>query len=101
MLKRFISLYPVRIIGSPLLGLFQPQTLAWFGGPWVTWVLMIVMLGMEFSLTPDDFRLLFPSPGALALGPILVASCPSGTASNVIAFLPRANVALAVQDSRT
>ena len=32
----------------------------------------------------------------LALGLILVACCPGGTASNVIAYLARANVALSV-----
>ena len=36
-----------------------------------------------------------------AVGLILVASCPSGTASNVISFLARANVALAVMVTLT
>lgn len=82
------------------------------------------MLGMGFTLTPDDFRRLLRMPGSLALGflahytimpltgwflgwllrldpgfavgLILVASCPSGTASNVMTYLARADVALAV-----
>src|SRR5689334_18242558 len=114
MIKRFTSLYPVWIIGSSILGLVAPQTLSWFSGPWVVWALTLVMLGMGFTLTLADFRALFRTPGTLALGflahytimpllgwgigrllnlepglavgLILVASCPSGTASNVIAF---------------
>jgi len=79
---------------------------------------------MGFTLSIDDFRRLFQMPGALALGLraqstimplagwavarglylepgfavglILVACCPGGTASNVITYLARANVALSV-----
>jgi BASS family bile acid:Na+ symporter len=129
MLKRFTSLYPVWIVASSLLGLLKPEALTWFTGPWVVWALSLVMLGMGFTLTFDDFRRLFRTPGSLALGflahytimpltgwgiahllnldrgfalgLILVASCPSGTASNVIAFLARANVALAVMVTLT
>lgn len=129
MIKRFTSLYPVWIVGSSVLGLIAPQTLSWFSGPWVVWALTLVMLGMGFKLTLDDFRALFRTPGTLALGfaahytimpllgwsiahllklepglavgLILVASCPSGTASNVIAFLAGANVALAVMVTLT
>lgn len=129
MIKRFTSLYPVWIIGSSILGLVAPQTLSWFSGPWVVWALTLVMLGMGFTLTLADFRALFRTPGTLALGflahytimpllgwgigrmvnlepelavgLILVASCPSGTASNVIAFLAGANVALAVMVTLT
>lgn len=98
--------------------------MSWFTGPWMVTALSLVMLGMGFTLTIDDFRRLFQMPGAIgvgllahytimplsgwgvayllkldpsfALGLILVASCPSGTASNVISYLARANVALAV-----
>ena len=40
--------------------------------------------------------LLFNLPAPFAIGLILVACCPGGTASNVIAFLARADVALSV-----
>jgi BASS family bile acid:Na+ symporter len=39
---------------------------------------------------------LFALPTPLAVGLILVSCCPGGTASNVIAYLARANVALSV-----
>lgn len=124
LLKTYADLYPVWIISSSLLGLLKPEALTWFTGPWVVWAMSIVMLGMGFTLKVDDFLRIFKMPGSLALGflahytvmpltgwavahflklesgfavgLILVASCPSGTASNVISFLARANVALAV-----
>lgn len=125
----FTSLYPVWVLSFAVLGLLRPETLTWFSGPWVVWALTLVMLGMGFTLTIDDFRRLFRAPSSLALGflahytimplagwavahvlnldpgfavgLILVASCPSGTASNVICYLARANVALAVMVTLT
>lgn len=82
------------------------------------------MLGMGITLTVDDFKrvLVLPRPVALgffaqylimpflgwsisrllhldtplAVGLILVSCCPGGTASNVVTYLARANVALSV-----
>jgi BASS family bile acid:Na+ symporter len=129
MIKRFTSLYPLWIVVSSVLGLIKPEALSWFSGPYVVWALTIVMLGMGFTLSIDDFRQLFRTPGTLALGftahytimpllgwgiarllsldtslavgLILIASCPSGTASNVIVFLAGANLALAVMVTLT
>jgi len=84
----------------------------------------IIMLGMGLTLTLDDFRRVFVIPFAIvggvalqftvmpilgwgighwmelpqdmAVGLVLVSCCPGGTASNVVAFLARANVALSV-----
>ena len=125
----FTDLYLFWLIGFAVIGLVKPVVLAWFQGPWVVWALSLVMLGMGLTLTVEDFRRLFRMPGSLALGflahytimplsgwavarllhldpafavgLILVASCPSGTASNVISFLARANVALAVMVTLT
>jgi BASS family bile acid:Na+ symporter len=124
MLQRFTALYPVWIVASSVMALIWPDTLRWFSGPWVVWALTIVMLSMGLTLTIDDFRRLAKMPGAVALGfalqytvmplagwfaarvckleaglavgLILVASCPGGTASNLITYLARANVALSV-----
>ena len=112
--KRFTSFYPLWIVSSPLLGLLRPEALNWFTVPWVVWALSLVTLGMGFPLRFDDFRRLRQSPGAigvgvalqytvmplpgwlvakfcglhpeLAVGLILVASCPDGTASNLITY---------------
>ena len=123
-LGTFTNLYPVWLIGSAILGICHPPALAWFKGDWLIVAFSIVMLSMGFTLTLEDFRRLFRTPGSLALGfvahytimpltgwaiakllhlepelavgLILVACCPSGTASNVVSFLARADVALAV-----
>ncbi|WAC20693.1 bile acid:sodium symporter family protein [Luteolibacter sp. SL250] len=124
LISRFTDLYPVWVISFAVIGLVKPEAMTWFSGPWVVWALSAVMLGMGFTLTVDDFRRIFRMPGCVAVGLIahytimplsawgishllkldpgfavgliLVASCPSGTASNVICYLARANVALAV-----
>ncbi|TGK09713.1 bile acid:sodium symporter family protein [Leptospira selangorensis] len=87
-------------------------------------LLAIVMLGMGFGLAIGDFRRIFTTPlqtlvgtlghfvimplaayavvlilgleYELALGVILVGSCPSGTTSNLINYLAKGDVALAV-----
>jgi len=120
----FTNLYPVWIVGSSVTALIWPETFRWFSGQWVVWALTVVMLSMGSTLTTDDFRRLAKMPGAvalgfglqytvmplagwlaahwleledgLALGLILVASCPGGTASNLITFLARGNLALSV-----
>lgn len=124
MIKRFTQLYPFWIVASSILGLVKPEALTWFSGSLVSGALSVVMLGMGLTLTLDNFRQLFRMPvtvglgfaahytimpllgwgigkalhlePSLAVGLILVAACPSGTASNVIAYLAGANVALAV-----
>ncbi len=100
-------------------GRFQP-----LGQPLVSVLLGIVMLGMGLTLSFDDFRRVVAIPrsvgvgvalqftvmplagialalgfgleSGLAVGLILVACCPGGTASNVVAYLARANLALSV-----
>ena len=90
----------------------------------VPWLLGAVMFGMGLSLRGRDFALVLRRPrdvavgaGAqflcmpllawaisralglpddLALGVVLVGACPGGTASNVIAYLARGDVALSV-----
>jgi|GEM_PF-364768 len=84
----------------------------------------VIMFGMGMSLTPRDFKnvfdhpknialgtlfqfifmpalafalvKLFALPPAIAIGVILVGCCPGGTASNVISYIARADVALSV-----
>lgn len=124
LLNRFTSLYPVWLVATAALGFLRPETLSWFSGQWIVWALSISMLGMGFTLSIEDFRSLLKMPGSvtlgflaqytlmplagwlvarvlnlepgLAVGLILVASCPGGMASNVISFLANANVALSV-----
>ncbi len=90
----------------------------------VSVLLGVIMLGMGLTLGLDDFRrvlamprgvmagvalqftvmplaglayaMLFGLEQGLAVGLVLVACCPGGTASNVVTYLARANVALSV-----
>ena len=98
----------IRVAGQPLLSL----------------ALGTIMLAMGLTLSFDDYRALARLPRALligvglqfavmplagfsiarimgleeglAVGLILVACCPGGTASNIVAFIARGNVALSV-----
>ena len=121
----FINLYAVWIVLSFVIGYFFPEAFLWFThGNLMTWALALVMLGMGLTLKVEDFRALFRMPRTVvlaaisqytvmplsgwliayllglptefAVGLILVACCPGGTASNMIAYIGRANVALSV-----
>jgi bile acid:Na+ symporter, BASS family len=104
-------------------GFFLPQL---FTGhqAWITPLLGIVMFGMGLTLSTADFREVFRRPKDVAIGVvghylimpgiayvlaivlrlppdvavgvILVGCCPSGTASNVMTFLAKGDVALGV-----
>jgi BASS family bile acid:Na+ symporter len=123
-LNWFTNLYPIWLVATAVLAYFKPESLLWFSGQWIVWALSLSMLGMGFTLTLEDFGRLRTMPGAaglgfaaqytvmplagwfvawalklepgLAVGLILVASCPGGMASNMITFLAGANVALSV-----
>ncbi|MEI6871075.1 MAG: bile acid:sodium symporter family protein [Verrucomicrobiota bacterium] len=128
-LSGITGLYPVWLMGCATLALLHPPLFTWFTGGWITTALGIVMLGMGLTLTTGDFARLLRAPGSLALGflahysimpltgwlvgrvvglepglavgLILVASCPSGTASNVVSYLAKVDVALAVSVTLT
>ena len=101
----------------------QPELFQWVK-PFIPWLLGIVMFGMGLTLSPSDFKILGRHPKSvlvgvaaqfvimpltafalakalglppqIAVGVILVGACPGGTASNVMTFLARGNVALSV-----
>lgn len=121
----FINLYVVWIVLSFVLGYFFPATFLWFAdGGYSSWALALVMLSMGLTLKISDFTGLFRQPKTVllaaisqytimplsgwliaaafglpkefAVGLIIVACCPGGTASNMIAYIGRANLALSV-----
>ncbi len=124
MLTHLTNLFPIWVLAASLLALWRPALFTWFSGPLLTIGLGVIMLGMGLTLDVADARrvatrrgwlalgvalqyLVMPSlgwaiaalyglPTPLAVGLILVACCPGGTASNVITFLARADVALSV-----
>jgi BASS family bile acid:Na+ symporter len=104
-------------------GFFAPQLFIGYKS-WITPLLGVVMFGMGLTLSTADFREVFRRPGDVAIGVvghyiimpgtayllaialhlppdiavgvILVGCCPSGTASNVMTFLAKGDVALGV-----
>lgn len=118
------ALFPLWVLVAGALALAHPPLFAWVAGPWIVWGLALIMLGMGITLSLDDFRAVarmpravfagvaaqylimplcgwaaataFALPPPLAAGVILVGCCPGGTASNVVTYLARANVALSV-----
>ena len=120
LLTRFFPLWAV-LLSAVALALPAPFASA---QPAVVPLLALVMLGMGLTLTPADFRGVLAMPrlvaigvalqftvmplGAVAisrllglspeqtLGMVLVGAASGGTASNVIAYLARGNVALSV-----
>lgn len=121
---RAANLFPVWVLLGGIAALFRPDWFTWFSGDFITWGLAVIMLGMGLTLSVADFKAVLKIPRAvaigfgaqylimpflgwslaklfqleagLAVGLILVACCPGGTASNVVTFLARANVALSV-----
>jgi BASS family bile acid:Na+ symporter len=124
MIAFLTNAFPLWVLLASLLALWQPWIFTWFTGPFITVGLGIIMLGMGLTLGMDDARRvahrrgsmaagvilqytvmpslgwalawLFDLPTPFAVGLILVACCPGGTASNVITFLAKADVALSV-----
>ena len=118
------NLFPLWSVLVVVLALVWPGAFDWYSATMIRVGLGVIMLGMGLTLTLDDFRRVFVIPFALlggvglqfavmpflgwgighiielprdmAVGLVLVSCCPGGTASNVVAFLARANVALSV-----
>jgi len=105
------------------ISLYQPTTFTWVL-PHIALLLGIIMFGMGMTLKAKDFKIiftrpkdvifgvitqytvmpllaygicvLFKLPPELAVGVVLVGTCPGGTASNVMTYLSKGDVALSV-----
>ena len=123
MLRRATDLFPLWAVLFSLAAWWAPGFFA-PGRPAIVPLLGIIMFGMGATLTVRDFADVARRPAllglgaalqfggmpalawlvarALGLGPelttglVLVGSCPGGTASNVICYLARADVALSI-----
>lgn len=112
------------VVVVALLSLFVPASFCWIDTSVITPMLGLVMFGMGLTLKPSDFTpvlmhpkeivagemaqfVVMPSiawllckilnlPTDLAIGVILVGCCPGGTASNVICYLAKGDIALSV-----
>lgn len=106
-----------------VVALLLPHSFTW-AAPHITLLLGVVMFGMGLTLKVSDFRevfrrpkdvfagfvlqftvmplvafalaKLFRLPPELAVGVILVGTCPGGTSSNVMTYLAKGDVALSV-----
>lgn len=106
------------------IALFAPGTVSFIKTSYVNTLLGIVMFGMGLTLKASDFKIVFSHPKdvvigclaqftimpalaflltklfrlspELAVGVILVGTCPGGTSSNVMTYLAKGDVALSV-----
>ncbi|XP_019193715.1 PREDICTED: probable sodium/metabolite cotransporter BASS1, chloroplastic [Ipomoea nil] len=116
--------FPVWVALGCLLGLVKPSSFSWVQPKWTVMGITLTMLGMGMTLTFDDLRSALAMPKELlsgfllqysimplsgffvskllnlpshyAAGLILVGCCPGGTASNIVTYIARGNVALSV-----
>ena len=115
-----VTLFPLGAIVICIFAILFPEQLR----PLIVPLLGIVMFGMGMTLTPADFLRVFKQPKLIGLGIslqfllmpliafglslllqlpvplmaglVLVGACPGGTASNVICYLARGDVALSI-----
>lgn len=118
-----VTVFPLLILAAFVIAMVTPATFKPLA-PGVNWALGVIMFGMGLTLTLPDFGLIikrplpvlvgvvaqylimplvgwslcyvFRLPDAVAVGVILVGCAPGGTASNVISYLAKADVALSV-----
>lgn len=122
---KFISEYMgILVLLTAVAALFFPDALNKIPTTSINYMLGVIMFGMGLTLSPHDFHVVFSHPrdvllgnvaqfcimpalawllakafaldDALALGVILVGCCPGGTASNVITYLSKGDLALSV-----
>ena len=117
---------PLLVVLTTIVALILPASFTWTA-PHVSMLLGVVMFGMGMTLRTEDFReifrrpcdvliglaaqfsimpllafglaKLFNLPAEIAAGVILVGTCPGGTASNVMTYLAKGDVALSVSMS--
>ena len=121
----FISKYmAVLVLAAAVIAMVVPDTLSHISPSIINYLLGVVMLGMGLTLNLHDFRVLITRPKdiligfiaqftimpllawalcrlfsldqALAIGVVLVGCCPGGTASNVITYMSRGDLALSI-----
>lgn len=114
----------VLVLLAAVLALLIPETLSHVRPTIINPLLGVIMFGMGLTLSLDDFRIVFSRPKdviigcltqftvmpllawmlaqlfaldeALTVGVVLVDCCPGGTASNVITYLAKGDLALSV-----
>jgi BASS family bile acid:Na+ symporter len=114
----------VLVLAAAVAALVMPSVFSGIKPTVINPLLGIIMFGMGMALKPDDFRIVISRPRdvivgcvaqftimpllawtlsrvfaldeALTVGVVLVGCCPGGTASNVITYLAKGDLALSV-----
>jgi len=114
----------VLVLAAAVTALVMPSVFSGIKPTVINPLLGIIMFGMGMALKPDDFRIVISRPRdvivgcvaqftimpllawtlsrvfaldeALTVGVVLVGCCPGGTASNVITYLAKGDLALSV-----
>lgn len=112
------------VLLAAVVSMVMPEWFVWIDTWTINPLLGVIMFGMGMTLSPQDFRVVlsrpkdiligcaaqfivmptlawllaktFSLPPELALGVMLVGCCPGGTASNVITYLAKGDLALSV-----
>lgn len=123
-LSGFVGKYLTYIVFVVVAAAFARPALFTWSVPYTAWLLGFIMFGMGMTLHAADFRLvlrrprevflgctchytimpfvayaltiLFQLPAELAVGMVLLGASPSGTASNIMSYLAKGDVPLAV-----
>lgn len=117
------TVFPLLVLIAAALGLVVPAMFTW-AVPLIVPLLGVAMFGMGMTLSPEDFKVVLKAPRIvfiglfaqyiimsglawvivkvlglppeIAIGVILVGTCPGGTASNLMAYIAKGDVALSV-----
>ncbi len=120
-IKKYMA---VIVLAVAVVAFVEPVSFQWVRTNYINWLLGVIMLCMGITLHPADFKVVFSHPKNvcvgclaqftimpllawtltkvfslpqdLAIGVILVGCCPGGTASNVITYLAKGDLALSV-----
>ncbi len=112
------------VIAAAVLAFFEPQLFLWVKGNTQAFILGFIMLTMGMTLSVDDFKILlhrpldifigacaqytlmpliaysivkfFDLPTGVAIGLLLVGTCPGGVSSNIMSYLAKGDVAFSV-----
>lgn len=125
LISKYMAALVIVIAG---VALYEPASFRW-AAPQIALLLGVVMFGMGMTLRMEDFKLVFSRPKdvligciaqftimpglawllakafalppELAVGVVLVGTCPGGTSSNVMTYLAKGDVALSVAMTMT
>ncbi|MBO5781122.1 MAG: bile acid:sodium symporter family protein [Opitutales bacterium] len=112
------------VIAAAVLAFFYPNLFLWVRGDAQAFILGFIMLSMGMTLSAEDFKILlrrpwdifigvcvqytfmpliayamvkfFDLPTGIAIGLLLVGTCPGGVSSNIMSYLANGDVAFSV-----